>query len=42
MFKEMQRREKDSHALNPILVMADSGARGKPTCRFANSQVCAA
>jgi DNA-directed RNA polymerase subunit beta' len=28
MFKEMQRREKDSHTLNPILVMADSGARG--------------
>jgi len=28
MFKEMQRREKSSRELNPILVMADSGARG--------------
>ncbi len=28
MFKEMQRREKNSRELNPILVMADSGARG--------------
>lgn len=28
MFKEMQRREHDSHELNPILIMADSGARG--------------
>jgi len=28
MFKEMQRRERDSRELNPILVMADSGARG--------------
>jgi DNA-directed RNA polymerase subunit beta' len=28
MFKEMGRREKDSHELNPILIMADSGARG--------------
>ncbi|MBL8169240.1 MAG: DNA-directed RNA polymerase subunit beta' [Acidobacteria bacterium] len=28
MFKEMSRREKESHTLNPILVMADSGARG--------------
>ncbi len=28
MFKEMQRRERDSHELNPILIMADSGARG--------------
>ncbi|MBX3276804.1 MAG: DNA-directed RNA polymerase subunit beta' [Acidobacteria bacterium] len=28
MFKEMQRREKESRELNPILVMADSGARG--------------
>ncbi len=28
MFKEMQRREKSEKILNPILVMADSGARG--------------
>ena len=28
MFREMQRREKDSRELNPILIMADSGARG--------------
>ncbi len=28
MFKEMSRREKESRELNPILVMADSGARG--------------
>src|SRR5215471_15575097 len=28
MFKEMSRREKDSNELNPILIMADSGARG--------------
>jgi DNA-directed RNA polymerase subunit beta' len=28
MFKEMQRRERESHELNPILIMADSGARG--------------
>ncbi len=28
MFKEMGRREKESGTLNPILVMADSGARG--------------
>ena len=28
MFKEMGRREKEGHELNPILVMADSGARG--------------
>ncbi|MFN7943924.1 MAG: DNA-directed RNA polymerase subunit beta' [Blastocatellia bacterium] len=28
MFKEMNRREKESRELNPILVMADSGARG--------------
>src|SRR5262252_1185846 len=28
MFKEMSRREKDSQELNPILIMADSGARG--------------
>jgi DNA-directed RNA polymerase subunit beta' len=28
MFKEMSRREKDSREINPILVMADSGARG--------------
>ncbi|MBK9313326.1 MAG: DNA-directed RNA polymerase subunit beta' [Acidobacteria bacterium] len=28
MFKEMSKREKESHELNPILVMADSGARG--------------
>ncbi len=28
MFKEMSRREKESKTLNPILVMADSGARG--------------
>jgi DNA-directed RNA polymerase subunit beta' len=28
MFMEMQRRERESHELNPILIMADSGARG--------------
>ncbi|MEP7272653.1 MAG: DNA-directed RNA polymerase subunit beta', partial [Acidobacteriota bacterium] len=28
MFKEMQRRERETHELNPILIMADSGARG--------------
>jgi DNA-directed RNA polymerase subunit beta' len=28
MFREMGRREKESHELNPILIMADSGARG--------------
>ncbi len=28
MFKEMSKREKESKSLNPILVMADSGARG--------------
>ncbi|MDX2031869.1 MAG: DNA-directed RNA polymerase subunit beta' [Blastocatellia bacterium] len=28
MFKEMDRREKESRELNPILIMADSGARG--------------
>jgi DNA-directed RNA polymerase subunit beta' len=28
MFKEMSKREKDLKELNPILVMADSGARG--------------
>jgi DNA-directed RNA polymerase subunit beta' len=28
MFKAMDRREKDRNELNPILVMADSGARG--------------
>jgi DNA-directed RNA polymerase subunit beta' len=28
MFKEMGRKEKESRTLNPILVMADSGARG--------------
>ncbi|MGH9850427.1 MAG: DNA-directed RNA polymerase subunit beta', partial [Blastocatellia bacterium] len=28
MFKEMSRREKESRELNPILIMADSGARG--------------
>src|SRR5499433_157064 len=28
MFKEMSRREKESQELNPILIMADSGARG--------------
>src|SRR6266540_2772017 len=28
MFREMQRREKESRELNPILIMADSGARG--------------
>jgi DNA-directed RNA polymerase subunit beta' len=28
MFKEMQKREKQGRELNPILVMADSGARG--------------
>ncbi|MBK9709042.1 MAG: DNA-directed RNA polymerase subunit beta' [Acidobacteria bacterium] len=28
MFKEMSKREKESRELNPILVMADSGARG--------------
>ena len=28
MFKEMGRREKEDHVLNPILIMADSGARG--------------
>ncbi len=28
MFNEMQRRERESHELNPILIMADSGARG--------------
>jgi DNA-directed RNA polymerase subunit beta' len=28
MFKEMSRRERESRELNPILVMADSGARG--------------
>ncbi|HKX27529.1 MAG TPA: DNA-directed RNA polymerase subunit beta', partial [Blastocatellia bacterium] len=28
MFKEMSRREKESREINPILVMADSGARG--------------
>ena len=28
MFKAMDKREKDRKELNPILVMADSGARG--------------
>ena len=28
MFKEMQRRERETKELNPILIMADSGARG--------------
>ena len=28
MFKEMSRREADSKELNPVIVMADSGARG--------------
>ena len=28
MFKEMEKREKASHGFNPILLMADSGARG--------------
>jgi DNA-directed RNA polymerase subunit beta' len=28
MFKEMQKRERETRELNPILVMADSGARG--------------
>jgi DNA-directed RNA polymerase subunit beta' len=28
MFKEMSKREKESREINPILVMADSGARG--------------
>jgi DNA-directed RNA polymerase subunit beta' len=28
MFKEMQRREREAREMNPILVMADSGARG--------------
>ena len=28
MFREMQRREKEPRELNPILIMADSGARG--------------
>ena len=28
MFKEMERAEKASHGFNPILLMADSGARG--------------
>ena len=41
MFREMQRREKDSRELNPILIMADSG-RAVTSSRSGSSPVCAA